>query len=166
MNLKSLNSSNHRLKGSLFLLPILLILGSSLVVGSKLGSNGYKKVYKVQDQSVKEVLGVSVNNKVVELKVNSKTKKGPRVTLNISIKNNTPEVLQFSPGLSLRAIDDLGASHLVTMKFVSPDLVIGGPIGSGKSTTLDVDFEVENSSDLVKLIYQPGQASEKLEIKL
>ncbi len=164
--MKKFTFNNYRIKGFLLILPIFIFVGVLVLLGIRQSNKGQTKTYRLEQPVTKQVLGVSVSSGLVDININSKTLRASRLTINIQIKNNSINILQFSPGLNLKLVDSEGIEYLPTMKFVDPAVVLGGPINSGQRLTLDIDFEVPETTSLEKLVYQQDQVSEKLEIKL
>lgn len=150
---------------------IVLAFGAGVLISKK-----DQKTYANQTPvDTTNVLGASVSNEKVTLKVASIDQKNPestdtqslkKVSLKIEIDNHTPTVLQFSPGLDLKIVTEDSSEFIPTMKFVSSDEVLGGPIASGQKQNYEVSFELPADSVPSKLIYSPGQNTKSLEISL
>lgn len=173
MSSKILKNS-YKIKKTLLVLPLCLLLIGGIFAGTNLSrKSDQKKLYSYKETG--SVLGASVSNQSVTVsadKIKQETEAEGliqgyrRVTLTITIQNNSANIIQFSPGLNIKALDKSGVSYYPTMKFNAPGVAIGGPIDSGQKLTLDIDFEVPETTSLEKLVYQQDQVSEKLEIKL
>lgn len=79
------------------------------------------------------------------LQVNSSTRPDPnsmRLTLNVTLSNISPEILQTSPGLQMTVMDAAGVIHSYTAAYLPADAGVGGPLKPGASRTENLDFDV------------------------
>lgn len=74
-----------------------------------------------------------------------------RVSINVSIKNNTDQTLELSPGLHLHLIDTSGVFYSYTAQFLAQNEIVGGPVLSGQSIYIDLDFIIPQQSTPAKL---------------
>lgn len=89
-----------------------------------------------------------------------------RASINVSVANLGNEVLQVSPGMQMTLITDSGKPYSVTAKYLSENEVIGGPVETGDTKTMIVDYEIPSSETPDKLIYQKDLATPQTEVKL
>lgn len=164
----------NNLKKYLYILPIGLVILGGFILGTNLSKNSGMKKYAYKDAGSK-VLGTSVTNQSITVSAEG-YKSDPltgglesgkqKMTVTVSLANNSAETLQFSPGLNLKLLGSDGSEYLPTMKFYPADQTIGGPINSGSSARYDIDFELPSSATPKQLIYQKDESSKKLEINL
>lgn len=145
----------------LFIVLLLLVFSTSLYVGVKANDKPKKFTYI---QNPAEVLSASTTSdsgsKIDIIKsetsftasgLDSGTKK---VSVTFDLANKSDKILEFSPGLNLRLVDNAGIEYAPTMKFANSDTIIGGPTLPGQKNNYSVDFEVPIDSNLTNLLYQ------------
>lgn len=142
---------------------MLLILGVAVVaLGSTFVTANIIMSKKSQLSNVTNVLGVatnqyydvSIDNAVLESvdKQNPPTSK--RYNVALSIKNKDSQVLQIIPGKQIFLTTNTGNTYLLTTKFLTPGMVMGGPVLSGGTSKLSLDFDIPTNETPKQLVFQ------------
>jgi Domain of unknown function (DUF4352) len=163
--IKKLDMSDDKRKVALLLAPLALLLIGGFILGLNIKDN---QTQVITTSQATEVLGVSLTENNVNVEVHHIKKDmqdsnlatgTQKLTVNLTVSNNGSVIFLFSPGLDIKVKDAHGNVYEPTAKFLSPETVIGGPINSGKSSTLDVDFEVPNQNTALSLVFR-GQSTQ------
>jgi len=120
---------------------------------------------KTSQKPLTNVLGLTATNNFYNLEV-SGVLVGPadaktatrRATINITLHNTSNEVLQVSPGLQMFLVGSTGKVYSMTAKYLPAGSTIGGPIGSGGSATMSVDYDIAGTETPKTFTYQPDSS--------
>lgn len=143
----------------------------ALLLGVAVSTSG---LYVTKNNGAKgAVLGASVTNASVKVSV-KKVQTYPtdvvtqikRVSVTITVLNNSGRNLQISPGLQMQLLDKNGASHPVTAAYLRSKSHIGGTLKSGASWTQAIDFDLFSSQTPASFVYQPEPSSSGVNIAL
>jgi hypothetical protein len=129
---------------------------------------------KHQFASTTDVLGTSTNNyydvKVVSKQLTPTKDMGgvsiTRVGLQIGVTNKTANTLQIAPGLQMFLASNTGKVYPITARYVSPGVVIGGPLAGNSYTQMNIDFDLPASEQPESLTFQEDLSKPIVTIKL
>lgn len=148
-----------------------LAIGAILVLGGFM-TLGHAALYRNSGQQ-QAVLGASVTAASVTVKLMSiqsyptnQATQFKRVSLNISVFNNSGRLLQISPGLQMQLVDKAGKAYSVTAAYLPAKTPIGGPLKPSKTWTQAVDFDIASNQIPAAFIYQPDGSATAVRIAL
>lgn len=143
----------------------------ALVLGVAVSTSG---LYLTKNKSTNgAVLGASATSASVKVTV-KKVQTYPtdvatqikRVSVTITVINNSGRNLQISPGLQMQLLDKSGASHPVTAAYLPSKSHIGGTLKNGASWTQAIDFDLFSSQTPASFVYQPEPSASGVSIAL
>ncbi len=153
----------HRKEG-LLALSIAVLLGMSASVINVNGSNNHNLHQAVLGATANPNVTLKVLS-VRSYDVNTVTQL-KRVSVSLSVANNSGKVLQISPGLQMQLIDSAGVSHAVTAVYLPAGTIIGGPQKNTSTWKQTIDFDVSAHVSPKTFVYQPDGATSALQVGL
>jgi hypothetical protein len=159
-------TKNQKIKESTFVVGLALLLGISVALGGFVatrplnhGSQGVLGVSSVQAPIVLKVSAVHEYS-VDSIDLNK------RVSITLSITNNTGKILQISPGLQMQLLDENSRGYPVTAAYLPAGEIIGGPLASGKSWAASIDFSIPQTVTPTMLEYLPDGSANPILVRL
>lgn len=122
---------------------------------------------------ITNVLGVSTANNFYDVKVvgiqqqqavaGEATK---RVSLQVGVTNKTAQTLQIAPGLQMFLTSNTGKIYPITARYMTPGVLIGGPLAANGYTSLSIDYEISASEQPASFSFQEDLSKPTVTIKL
>lgn len=89
-----------------------------------------------------------------------------KTSLEVTITNNDTSQILITPGLQFWIEDASGTVYPYTAEFLPSNKIVGGPLDSAKSMTMDLDFKLPSGVGPEVLKFQEDAASSVVEVKL
>lgn len=89
-----------------------------------------------------------------------------RVSITVTVNNVSNNTIQIAPGMQMQLTDTNGSTTFATAKYLSAGQTIGGPVPSGSSSVLSVDFEIAAAAQPKEFVFQQDLATKALVVEL